>query len=157
MSNNDNNTENESGIVSKALKIIAVPVSAASGLFYGNSRVRNQNYNNLRNRGIFKDLKDAHDDNVRALMPEVGKTKDISEDLSKLNKALSEKIDTRIKDIGFGTFQKKFKNIHSTQRVETIIGAITVTTLVLGAILAIADHKSITDLFADKSKDNGIQ
>jgi hypothetical protein len=157
MSESEKSSHQDVGLFSRTLKILAIPTSLAAGLFYSSGNVRNQNYNNLRNRGIFKELKDSHDIKVRDLMPKAGEVKDVSEDLKSLNKALSSQIDKRIEDMGLGSFRKKFSNLHYNQKVESVIGAMTVSTLVLGAMLAIADHKSIAALMNDKSNSQGLE
>ena len=144
MSASDSPTsEEQQSVITKALNISSVPIAIASGLFYANSRIRDWSYNSLRNVGMFNDLIAERTTNAAPLFTA---PRDIHADLSALNKSHSEAIAKRIEDYGLSGISKRYKLLHSNQKVEMVVGAMTVSALTLGIVLAAADHKKLFSL-----------
>jgi len=141
----------------KTVKLLSLPASLAAGSFYAYAMIRNLSYNNLRNKGVFNDIRQENVAAVSTLLPSSGPYKNIVEEVEIINRASSAKIDTRIAEMGFNSVSKRFKLLHNNQRVETMLGAFTAAGVALGVMLTIADHKNIFGIFSNSKDKPDIQ
>ena len=165
MSNDINNNKDSeitkeadaaSGMFTKALKILAIPLAAAAGMVYGRSSVSDKSYEKLRNLGAFDHLRGIRHDKARTFFKDwENGEKDISTKINEMNFAHAKEVDARIAEIGYDSAYKRFMGLHPTQRREVVMGAFTASGIALGVILTIADHKHLFSLLRSKD-DNEV-
>jgi hypothetical protein len=149
-----NQYDDTSAFLTKTLKLLALPLSAVTGLFFGHTFVRNKSYDNLKNLGAFDAERNARLKSAQEIYPKWGDTKDVTSEIKELSRNYSKRMDDRIADMGYETMGKRFKLLHRNQKFDAVMQFFTAAGVMLGVVLTIADHKNIFgDLFGTDKDD----
>lgn len=158
------------GKLQSALKALSYPVSTILGVFYANSKVRNESYNNLRGMGAFDDLRAHRDRQAQNLLEASGihpadhtrtmidpqRAKQFSSGHAAIDAEYAEAINQRIADLGYTNMWKRYKALHFNQRLETGMRFFTVAGASLGVILTIANNKHLMDKLNERGDEADV-
>ena len=162
----------KTGILSKLLKVLTVPLAAGAGYWFGQTSIRDSAYDNAKTHGAFDDMNKDHfsyngkstGKNYHDTLSEVGsealkavkneKTFDIVEKASHLHVEREAQVAKRLEQIGLGTLGKQWKFTSKYQRQQALMNAFTAAGITIGALLSIADTKMISQAFTRKQSGN---
>ena len=158
----------EANPINKILQVAAYPISALSGFWAAHWRVHGDTYNNLKRFDAFKDI---HQEGVpggldmrnrknvqdRILHPETHSVEKFLE-ISKLTKSeYSQKVSARMEQYGLGggmtNFKRKWEYINSPAKLEATLVGLTVTGVALGAMLTVANGKSLFEIMSGNAEE----
>jgi len=163
-------TEDNPHIFNKILKVVAYPVAAISGLWVAGREVHNgvyQKASSVEGNPIFGDIrsqfkpqytKNAEEAVSGAISKEVFLANEFAIK-TEHSRAIGERLEkigfsNRNQGFGFKNFAAKWKYVNNGTKQSAIIQGLTVSGIAIGAMLTIANSKSIIDYFAkDKDKD----
>ena len=152
---NGDNFEKD-GFLSKAIKVLTLPVAAISGYWVAARRVYVNAYDNAKDHGIFKDL--VNGERKRGL-DEIGKEAldavaahkeyDILAKSVPFHETHNAKVLERFKAVGLGTTAKRWKFLRVDQKQAAMIEFMTVAGIAVGALLTLANNKTISHAFSN--------
>ena len=99
----------------------------------------------MRNVGMFSDLIAERHAKANKIFSNIG---DNAYELKKLNKFHAQAINERIAAHGLDSVTKRLGLLHHNQKIELLVGAVTVSALTLGVVLAASDHKRFLNDFS---------
>jgi len=151
--------EDNPHFINRMIKIVAYPISLAAGFLVTNTSVRDSAYQKAKKRGGFDDIeikfggKDRQDlvlKNSQLITQEEWLERAIKNKLSH-----SAAVQEKMEELGINRFASKWKYINRGNKQKAIIDGLTVAGISIGAILTIANTKSLTEFFFGESKNNG--
>jgi hypothetical protein len=166
---------NESSLLSKALKVVSLPVAAISGYIVTSINIRHSAYENAKDHGMFKDLsgsyKDAKGNEVITPRQEamhalgekvmaaekIGQRVDVLAESIPLHANYGKSFTKRMETAKLGSFVKQWRFTSPFQQQNALINGLTVAGVAIGAILSIANMKTIQHAFSsqDAEKSDG--
>ncbi len=151
MTENEPKTTDKPSFINKAANIAAYPISAAVGVFTFVSSVNDKLYDTLKKLGeLDGELNASKADFKQATANNKSK---IAEKLSNYHTQNTSAYNTKLQGMGFTSFWKKVKGIHSDQRVDSAMIGLTFATVGLGVLLTIANSKGLMDKINAKKKE----
>lgn len=147
-------------LFSKVLSWAAYPVSAVAGMWTARKNIGDGVYERLKRDGGLDDLRDPLLVERRTLTEGAAKSilaqqvdrvrQSFLPDSSSKDKAYFEKVEQRIRDLGLEPIGKQWKYVHRSHRQNAIINGIFMSSVTLGAMLGIADSKTLEHLLRGK-------
>ena len=153
--------EESPSILSKILKAIAYPVSAAIGYSYWHAFVRKASLERIRNTGSkhgggFADLLDTRLVQQDALLKESIVASEFPAKLKLINQEFSKGQATRMEEMGLGSILGRFKSLNRYSRYESILTAVTAAGIALGVILTASESKYFINKMNGTHEDKGV-
>ncbi len=153
------NNGNPEGFVAKAIKVIAMPIAAASGYWVAARRIYVNAYDNAKEHGLFRDLINGERKQgmerigAKAVAAAKAKTEyEILEESIPFHKVHTDKVLERFKDVGLGSTRKRWGFLRTDQKQAAIIEFMTVAGIAIGALLTVANNKTISHLFSNEQE-----
>jgi hypothetical protein len=146
-------TSAETGFLSKALKVLAFPVAAVSGYWFAQTSIRNSAYDNAKFTGAVKGVSEPHRDALQKIgekanaIIEKGKTFDLPKEVRPLFEEHAPLVTKRLEDLNLGTLRKQWGFTSKYQKQQAIMNGLTAAGIAIGAVLSIANMKSIQQAF----------
>ena len=141
----------------KALKILAYPISLGAGLWTARINTSDATYQRMKIDGGIDDLrntlmakrKEMTQKAVASLEHEGAETatREFIAASKVADKAYFKAIEDRYAKLGLSTFAEQWDFIHRSQRQDAIINGLTITGITIGALLTIANSKAVSNLF----------
>ena len=142
----------------RVIKFLAYPFSLAAGLLVTHTSVRDSAYQKAKKRGGFCDIEEtfgnehSHDLALR-LNERISKEEFLERSIS--NKVRhSHAVQEQMEKLGIAGFTSKWNYINRGNKQKAIIEGLTVGGIAIGAILTIANSKSLTQLFSKDCTNN---
>ncbi len=166
MAHGDNNGNSEgNGFLSKAIKILSLPIAAVSGYWVASRSIFNHTYANVKDHDILSDLT-GKDTERHKKMTQIGKEAreaansktmyEITEKSVPLHADHYEKVLERFKYAGLGTTRKRWKFLRPDQKDAVLIEFMTVAGIAVGALLTLANNKTISHAFSSDDQSVSI-
>lgn len=143
----------------KALKVLAFPISLATGFWTMKINTSDSVYSRLKIDGGLDDLRDSLLKERRAMTQEAvsqigtkGESAAVQHFLQEskaTDGAYFKKIEGRLEELGLHSFPAQWEFIHRSQKQSAIINGLTITGITLGALLSVANSKALARFFAD--------
>jgi hypothetical protein len=150
------------GPVAKALGILAYPISAFTGFWVTRQSARSSVYDNAMFHDLTADLRNPLVEEAKAKGREAAATikaggkVDFYEMTKEMHQNFSKDIETRMEGATLGKLHKKWKFMMPHQKHKALIHGFTAAGISIGALLAMANSKTVSNLFLnDKDKDQG--
>jgi len=143
-------TDSELGVLGNLIKAIAYPFSAIVAAWTTRNSIRDSVYDELKKHGAFKTLLDGHELKMGQLLqnpPTVEKAIQTIEDKIKLDKEFYNKTTDLLKERKLDGISRQWKFINLSNKQNAVLRGMTVMGITLGALIAIANSKTFTDLF----------
>lgn len=142
--------------ISFGIKAVAYPVSIYTGYEAAASVIRNQIYKNIAGTGIFE--ADKNTIKTKPLGEVVNNPAhplhtQLPDHLADLNDKYRVNVRNKFRTMGFNNIGDYWKGLNRNQMVDAIVVGMTVTGIVLGSMLTVANSKGLLDYFARKEKD----
>lgn len=141
--------EERDGIISRAIKVAAYPISGLVGFLYTKNYVHSEFYDNIKETALNKERM-ARDAKVAEMFPPPGVTKDIKNDLSQLHKEYWATTTQRFEEAGYHNTWDYLKGLHANQKWEAATTFLTAAGITLGVLLTVAENKQLRSLLAYK-------
>jgi hypothetical protein len=159
------------GIVSKTLRVIAYPVSAFAGYWVAKQRIRDSAYENAKFHNAFgakgemvrrgeegvqkfhEKLKEIGTEAQKAIRD--GTPFDIVEKVGHHHAAHKQDVEAGLKAVGLGPLYKRWKFNTPHQKNMAILDGVTIAGISIGALLTMADSKTLSHLFVSKDREKG--
>lgn len=152
--------EDAPSLFSKVLSWAAYPLSAVAGLWTARKNIGDGVYERLKIDGGLDDLRDPLLVERRTLTEGAAKNilaQQISQvrqsflaDSSSIDKLYFQKVEQRIRDLGLEPIGKQWKYVHRSHRQNAVMNGIFMSSVTLGAMLGIADSKTLDHLLRGK-------
>lgn len=147
-------------LFSKLLSWAAYPASAVAGLWTAKKNVEDGVYERLKIDGGLDDIR-APLLAERKAMTEGAVKNILAEQISQVqqsflpdslskDKGYFQKVEQRIRDLGLEPIGKQWKFVHRSHRQNAVINGIFMSSVTLGAMLGIADSKTLEHLLRGK-------
>ncbi len=158
MQNGNGKHQNEAdSLLSKLLKVAAYPLGAFSGWWVTRNQIRHYTFQKLRDRGGLADVISKHEDNVlkketMAALDHVRHSKDVYDLTLKtrpFEQEYTEAIRDRMKQYGLNGIKRQSEYIYKPQFHKALLEGFTAATIAIGALLVIANSKSLARAFND--------
>jgi len=145
--------------VNIAIKLLAYPVSFFAGYQATAASIRNALYKNLAVTGVFKEQKERLKlDPLRKTIQTVenGEALYVPKIMEKINDDLRQDVKKRIEKWGFNNVGDYWKGLNVNQQTEACVLGMTVTGIILGSMLYIANSKGLLNLLerSERKKDD---
>lgn len=168
MEKNGKHNGEPDNILSKVLKIAAYPLGAFTGWWVTRNQVRHYTFQKLKVRGGLDDIIATHEEGQlnREMSEALShiRNSDSVYDLTTKNRPLekeyTEAIRERMKKLGLDGIKNQSEFIYKPQFHKALIEGVTAATIAIGALLIIANSKSLARAFndiTDKEKDETPQ
>jgi hypothetical protein len=151
----------DSSFLSKLLRFVAFPVAGVSGYYASLTEVRNKAHQVARQTGVLDDIDPLWEAQRKAnaklrVEGAITETEHLLRD--RVNRAGHRAaLDARMEYMGLGGFLPKLNYISRSSKQRALIDGMTVAGISLGALLTIANSKSITTLFSDDTAEEPQQ
>lgn len=149
-------SQEESGIMPRILRVIAVPVALITGFFAARTSVHNSAYNQAKMLGAFDDILSKSTPESRADIQElINHTIDKTEFLKRSMKTKTAYFvagNARMEEMGLTNFVKKWNYMARADRQVVARSGLAGVGVTLGALLTISDSKALSKLFSTYSK-----
>ncbi len=155
MSDNDIKIYQEPSKTSKILELAAYPIAIGAGAFTFVSSVNDKLYDTLKGLDELGDGLNKNKENFKAETATIRSK--VAEKLSAFHRQNTDVYNNKLKELGFTSFSKRLGGIHRDQRVDSALIGLTFATLTLGAILTIANSKSLMNKINAKEKEQDAQ
>jgi hypothetical protein len=160
MEENGYSTENPSRF-SKLLSWMAYPASAIAGLWTAHVNIGDAVYDRLKTDHALDDLRSNLLQERRGLSEAAAKEcttgkpgdhcRSYAERCIETDRRYFPKIEQRLRELELDTFGKQWKFVHRSHRQNAVMNGMFMSSVVLGAMLGIADSKTIAHLLGEKS------
>jgi len=135
----------------KALEVVAWPLSVAIGWFWGHEHLRNNLYDTLKHAEDFeKPIRKRHWDKVNDISVAGG---DITEKLPAEYKMFDAKVTEYFRPRGLRNTMDYFRAAHRNEKIKAAMIAFGAGGFTLGVMLTLAENKSLQDLFSRKENE----
>ena len=144
------------------LNILAYPVSLISGLLVWRTQVYEESHSSHDRKGAFEDFKTPSLKEYNGIVKDVTTTNSnipTDEKRGKFRtnrKVFSENRDIKLKQMGFSNVFHHFGEISSHARNNALMSGFTIFWVSLGAMLMVANSKSVFGSKSEENKDSGI-
>lgn len=147
--------QEKANIVTRVLKVLTFPISAAAGFLVTHIEVRGHANKQAKQQRaadpIFDKIVQANDDaiaeNTRRFDAKEVTLKEFRALERENRKTYRRDADARMKQLGRGNFLGKFDYISRSNKNQALIEGITVATIAIGVLLTIADSKTLNNMF----------
>lgn len=154
-----NTQEQESGLLSKVLKVAAYPISAVAGLWSAKAGIESSTYDSLLFLHAIDDIRDPVVEEGRKKGVELSKkaaagmTVDLHTETEPVFSKYRQDMQTRYERFSLGTLRQKWRHTQPHQRTGIIIQGVTGAGIALGTLLAVANSKPISHALAKHEQD----
>jgi hypothetical protein len=152
-----NRPEIEPNIIQKAVKVIAWPLAAVSGIFYSHKYARNATYDRLKSKGEFKVALDEKDKAYEALKTGGRPVELVKADGStatvivhnvqgkqrEIEKQFEKNVNKIFRASGYRYTPHYIKDLGTIQQIEAGVAFLSAASIALGVAFAIADSKAL--------------
>ena len=144
------------------LNILAAPISAAVGLLYARNHSRQASLDRHKRHGMLdEEYKIVNADWKKAegsVLAEISKhgEGDMKPELKTANKNFTKNVNTYFEKRGFKNWVDHFRGLSPQGKTDILEKTAAVTVVTLGALLTIANSKSIFGSKSEDAKDSGI-
>lgn len=140
--------EEQQSVFGKVLNVVAYPISAAIGIAFWHTHVRNASYDRmdktgLKKGGIFAALKQTQQEQQQALLDSGVKGEEFASKLKLINQEFSKGMTESFAEHGFASMWKRYKSLNRFSRAETMLTSFTAAGIALGVILTAASSKML--------------
>jgi hypothetical protein len=145
-------------LFNRVLKMAAYPAAALSGFWATSVNVHNSAYNKAKALGAFDDILETattrSKSEVEARRKGQISLEEFSEKWPKSKLAFQEAAEARMKYMGLDSFKNKWKYMAKESKQEAVLVGLTVTGIAIGALLTIANSKTVGNLFGSEKDDS---
>lgn len=158
MSEQNQQSDSSTSIFNRTLKILAIPVSLATGFWTMKTNTSDAVYQRLKIDGGIDDLRnpllEKRKDLTQTLVSQLSTHEDPSalaqfhKESKLIDAAYFKKIEGRLEELGMESFPAQWKFIHRSHRQSAIINGLTISGIAIGALLSIANSKALARAFS---------
>lgn len=162
MSETSTNNGDKNSATNKVLKILAYPISFATGLFVTKTNLSDAAYNQFKHYGGIEQLRTQGAEGMRQILEEGAHNALLGISNSGLPDKVVEhranyfpKFEARKKAFGINNIVDEWKIAHRSEKHNAVINGIMVTAVVLGALLEVTNSKMFNNFFSKKDSSPG--
>jgi hypothetical protein len=148
--------EQELPLFNRILRVAAYPIALASGLWATHTDLRNTSYDSARRQGAFNDLLEKHrpiaSQGVQDRIAGKISAEEFFQQAMKNKGEYSKAVDERMKTLGVKSMFDKWKYINRADKKHALVEGMKVVGISLGAMLTVANSKSLVDFFVGDKK-----
>ncbi|MDE3061374.1 MAG: hypothetical protein KGJ06_10225 [Pseudomonadota bacterium] len=146
-------------LLTRALRVVAWPMSVAIGWWWGNDSARNSLYDTLKHADKFKEpIRRKHWDNVNQLVDDgLARNVSIVASLGEEHAAFDGKTAQYMEKLGFKPWNtlSYLRGVHKNEALKAIMTGFGAGGIALGVMLTMAENKSLEKLLLKKEQDEG--
>lgn len=152
--------EQEPGLVSKALKVLAYPIAALAGYWITRNQIRHSEFTKLKEEKELRDITDPYKKAKLVINKKIKEAptkeakKTFQKEAAELSRDYTNNIRKRFEELGVDTMHAQLKDIYKPQFHKALLEGFTGASIVLIGILSLADSKALTHLFNKEEKDS---